>query len=101
MASDQVVVCQLKSIAKTPHSFKKGNVSVLPANLGSNSNYAQAMGANHSTPLGGRGGSDHNIFIRGGPIPRSTRLYTIFDRKGTHYWAGNNFMLLKSVEVLQ
>ena len=55
MASDQVVVCQLKSIAKTPHSFKKSNVSVLPANLGSNNNYAQAMGANHSTPLGGRG----------------------------------------------
>ena len=56
MASDQVVVCQLKSIAKTPHSFKKSNVSVLPANLGSNNNYAQAMGANHSTPLGGGGG---------------------------------------------
>ena len=50
---------------------------------------------------GGGGGSDHNIFIQGGPIPRSTLLYTIFDRKGTHYWAGNNFMLLKSVEVLK
>ena len=34
MASDQEVLCQLKSIAKNPHSFKIFIVSVLPANLG-------------------------------------------------------------------
>ena len=69
---------------KSSFFFKKNNVSVLPANLGSNNNnyYAQAMGANHLTPLGGRGVITTYLY-RGAPSQggNPTLLYTIFDKK--------------------
>ena len=65
MASDQKVLCQLKSIAKNTR-YLKHLTFLFCQQIWVNNNYA--MGASNLTPGGGGGGSDHHKFIQRGPI---------------------------------
>ena len=70
MASDQKVLCQLKSIAKNLRSFLQHLMFLFCQQIWFNNNYA--MGASHLPPPGEGGEkSDHHIFIQRGPILRS------------------------------